>query len=223
VRHKATPPLKNVDETVRVWLASNSVRRSELLDKRWTGQVEVISQGIDGVEPHPSSYHNLVDAVRETCSWKIRTALSQITPSSTVVLTSDTLVESPSGGHLLGQPDSLESARMMLLKLIGTPHRIATCTAWAMTDNPEAPIHEHIEVAVARLSEPSDLWLDDYLTMGGWRGKAGGYDAGGEFSPWVTLIEGSMLSVLGFAVRGLETLEEALGIEPNISEWSLNE
>ena len=221
MRHKATPPLKNVDEAVKVWLASNSARRSDLLERRWLNQVEVISQGIDGVEPHPSSYCKLVDAVRETCAWKIRTALSQIAPSFTVALTSDTLIESPSGEYLLGQPDSLESARMMLLELIGTPHRIATCTAWAMNKDSEVPIHEHIEIAVARLSDPGDEWLNDYLTNGGWCGKAGGYDAGGEFSPWVTIIEGSLLAVLGFAVTGLETLEETLGIEPKTSIWPI--
>lgn len=207
-----------VDEAPRVWLASNSARRSDLLERRWSSQVEVLFRGIDGTEPPPSSYRDLINAVRETCAWKIRTAIAQTPSSFSAILVSDTLIESPSNGHLIGQPDSAESARMMLIDLIETPHRIATCTAWTMVGDAEEIIHEYVEVAVTRLSDPGDTWLDDYLAVGGWRGKAGGYDAGGDFSPWVTIIEGSMLAVLGFAGTGLETLETALGIEPTSTE-----
>ncbi len=218
MRHKETPPLRTVDEASRVWLASSSVRRSDLLVRRWSSQVEVLSRGIDGTEPPPSSYSDLFDAVRETCAWKVRTAIIQAPSSFSAVLVSDTLVESPCDAHLLGQPDSVESARVMLYDLLEQPHRIATCTAWAIIGDAVSTIHEHVEVAVVRLSDPGDAWLDGYLAAEGWRGKAGGYDAGGDFSPWVTLIEGSILSVLGFAVAGLESLEAFLGIEPTLSE-----
>ena len=201
-----------------VWLASNSARRSAILASRWVNRVDVLSRGIDGTEPSSSSDDNLLDAVQQTCAWKIRTAISQSPSTFTVVLASDTLVESPSGGQILGQPSSIESAKRMLIELIGKPHRVATCTAWAIPGTSRGVIHENTQIATIKLLDPGDTWLDAYLTTGGWCGKAGGYDVGGDFSPWFTIIQGSILTILGFAVSGLESLEEAFGIEPNLGK-----
>jgi len=121
---------------------------------------------------------------------------------SGLVLGCDTVAECD--GQVLGKPVDQPHARQMLERLSGREHRVLSGLCLWKTPNGE-PV---VRVAVTRLRmDPlGEEQLDEYLSSGGWRGKAGAFGYQDRLG-WVHVIEGSESNVVGLP---MELLAEML-------------
>ncbi len=172
-----------------VWLASNSPRRYALLQPMFPN---LHHQGLHDVDETPPS--GTVDhQVLTICE---RKASSVPDSHHDLVIVADTMLSDPDDHSLsMGKPRDLAHAATMLHRLSGRLHQVWTATAvrWNGT------WHSWCEQAVVSIAELSPDQLDDLLTSGSWKGKAGGYDLAGPMAEHARLVEGASSTVLGLA------------------------
>jgi septum formation protein len=122
------------------------------------------------------------------------------------IVAADTVAEC--GGMILGKPEDIDHARRMLRQLAGQEHRVYTgVCVWPVPDG--EPV---IRVAVTRLKmEPlGDEALEEYLSGGGWEGKAGAFGYQDRHG-WLHIVEGSESNVVGLPMELLAEMLDAAG------------
>jgi septum formation protein len=129
-----------------------------------------------------------------------------------VILACDTVAEC--GGEILGKPVDEVHARSMLERLRGSVHRVYSgLCAWQPSVGGE-PVEPDVRVAVSelRMDPISDAALDEYLTSGLWRGKAGafGYQ---DRAGWLHLESGTESNVIGMPMELAAVMLADHGIE----------
>jgi septum formation protein len=108
-------------------------------------------------------------------------------------------------GRVIGKPEDEADARRILTALGGTEHELWTgVVLWRRPDGLQLAWQEVSRVAFKRLS---DAELGAYLATRTWQGCSGAYAIQEEGDPYVGVVEGSMMNVIGLP---LETLARVL-------------
>jgi len=186
---------------MKLILASKSPRRKEVLELL----------GIEfGVEPADiderailrDNVEELTEAIASAKAEKVAKA-----HPDDVVVGIDTML--CKGGKFIGQPDSEEDARQIMNGLVGEVHTV--CSGYCVIGPGEKVVGRlKSEFTLRKISEKV---LEEYLSSGQWKGKAGGYNiTDPEFENFGENVEGSKLNIVGFpAERLLPIIEEMAG------------
>lgn len=184
---------------LRVWLASASTRRQQILTELFP---EVMCKALTGINETADNVE-VNEQVLQIC--KKKAYAIQDLDQYELIIVSDTMLEDPDFDKVaLGKPKDEVEAAMMLHRLSDRRHRVWSSTgiyfsgAWSFfTDS-----------SIVEFQELSDEDLVELVLNGSWKGKAGGYDLAGEMSKFASLIDGHETTVLGIAESAMEVLTE---------------
>jgi septum formation protein len=101
---------------------------------------------------------------------------------------------------LWGKPPDERGARAVLARLGGRTHRVVSGLAVLGPGGAEHVAAQTTEVTFRALD---DRWLDWYVALGEWRGRAGGYAIQGAGAALVRGVSGDYLNVVGLPVARL--------------------
>ena len=206
---------------MRVLLASASERRLTWLNDYFES-MEVICKPLlseeKGIEKDKSVEKQSIEiclskAESAALEWSIMDPKNLDTPD--IIIVSDTLVESPGDEKMaLGKPEDSFMATSMLLRLSGKRHRVWSSTAILVQNNKE---YEEIyskwrykiwtDYAIVEFDELSEEDIISLVESNSWVGKAGGYDLAGHARKHTKIIEGDVVTVLGFSKKAINELE----------------
>tara|TARA_B100001250_G_scaffold231924_1_gene199126 strand:+ start:227 stop:856 length:630 start_codon:yes stop_codon:yes gene_type:complete len=206
---------------MRVLLASASERRLTWLNDYFES-MEVVCKPLlseeKGIEKDKSVEKQSIEiclskAESAALEWRIMDPKNLDTPD--IIIVSDTLVESPGDEKMaLGKPEDSFMATSMLLRLSGRRHRVWSSTAILVQNNKE---YEEIyskwrykiwtDYAIVEFDELSEEDIISLVESNSWVGKAGGYDLAGHARKYTKIIEGDVVTVLGFSKKAINELE----------------
>ena len=112
--------------------------------------------------------------------------------SSGLILGCDTVAECD--GQILGKPSCEDHARQMLQTLRGREHRVLS--GLCLWKKPGGHPVVRVDVTTLRMDLLTDGQIDEYLTSGAWKGKAGAFGYQDQLG-WVHVIQGSESNVVG--------------------------
>ncbi|MFP3937381.1 MAG: Maf family protein [Phycisphaerae bacterium] len=179
-----------VAETTLV-LASSSPRRKQLLQEAGIA-FEAVSPPV--AEPVDACERLSPARLAEALAYFKARSVAEDRPDA-LILGADTVVSV--SGELLGKPADADDARRMLGMLSGT--RQSVITGVALLGAERRCIAS--ETTYVTMREISDHELEQYLTSGEWRGKAGAYAIQETADRFVTSVEGSFSNVVGLPVE----------------------
>lgn len=177
---------------MRVWLASASPRRKQLLE--WCGF---------NADVHPSDIDETPRPGEAPIPYALRMASekSAFGPKDRIVLAADTIVHMEE--TVYGKPKNREDAYRILSELSNTWHTVTTAVAIQGCGHSEV-FAVHTEVRLRAL-EDSDI--ERYLATGEADDKAGAYGIQGSAGAFVAEIQGSWTNVMGLPTeRVVDTL-----------------
>ena len=181
-------------------LASASPRRQQLL--RWLG----VPYDLDAadIDERPGANEPATELVSRLARAKAA-AVSARRPGAWV-LGADTIVELD--GVMFGKPADPAEAVVMLARLAGREHRVATGFALL---SPGGGLHAAGRVVTRVLFRPFDeRVIEAYVASGESEGKAGAYAIQGLGAGLIERIDGSFTNVIGLPLAEVErALEEA--------------
>ena len=184
---------------LRVWLASASSRRQQMITELFPNLVCEALIGID----ETAGEVEVEEQVLEICKKKAE-AIKNLDEFDLIIV-SDTMLADPDVDKVaLGKPKDEVEAAMMLHRLSGRRHRVWSSTgiyfsgAWIF----------YTDSSIVEFQQLSDEDLVELVLNGSWKGKAGGYDLAGEMSEFASLIDGSQSTVLGIAESAMKSIEE---------------
>ena len=133
-----------------------------------------------------------------------------------LVLGSDTLIEI--GGTLLGKPENIKEAEIMLRQLQGRCHQVHT--GLALIQKAADLLVALVETAHVWIKPFDEVELGNYLNTEESLGKAGGYSIQGQGAKLIEKIEGDYPTIVGLPLwRTAELLEEqGVGLANSIEE-----
>ena len=102
-------------------------------------------------------------------------------------------------GRVLGKPADAAEARQMIELLSGRTHEVVG----GLVLRCKGEEHTAIASTAVRFRELDAAEIDDYVTSGEWRGRAGGYAIQGKGAGLVERIEGDFWNVVGLPVPEL--------------------
>lgn len=181
-------------------LASGSPRRTDLLSTAgWLHEVAPVDVD-ETIEPgeEPGS------AARRLAESKARAGVSG--RDAGVVLGADTIVVVDD--CILGKPDDIESARVMLGSLSGRRHQVIS--AVALVHVTSGKLVSGVAVSDVDFDGLDDATLQRYLDGGEWRGKAGAYAIQGDAAAFAHLETGALDTVIGLPMDLVEALAARL-------------
>ncbi len=157
--------------TVRLYLASTSPRRAELLSRHGF-EFETVNPGVDDglLEMGPVTPSEWVIALAHIKARGGQRQLGSLADGA-VVLGSDTVVVKD--GAVIGQPRDAEHANSTVRTLEDGSHQVLTGVALLM---PGGKRRLFVDSASVRVGTIGDDRIDAYIVSGGWRGKAGAYN-----------------------------------------------
>ncbi len=192
--------------TPRLWLASASPRRAQLLEYLGLSFQTVISQA-EEADTHGGSVEN---TVLENARRKARAVAGQVGGETDIVIAADTLVAL--GDRILSKPSNAEAALASLRSLSGTTHRVLTGLALVSKKFGMRETTAETRVTFHKLTEAEML---AYTQTNEPYDKAGGYGIQGLACLFVERVEGSYSNVMGLPTETLLTELAALsGISP---------
>jgi septum formation protein len=201
-----TPPL-------RLYLASQSPRRRELLDQLGVPHdllaLRASPGRIDVPEiPHPgesaADFALRMAIAKAAAGWYAVVARRLLRQP---VLGADTDVECD--GVIFGKPAHRADAAAMLARLSGRVHRVHSAVAVQFDDRVECVLTTS-EVEFARLSL---ALIERYLDTGEYHGKAGAYGIQGRAARFVTRIDGSYTGIVGLPLAQTADLLTHFGFD----------
>ncbi len=195
---------------MNIILASTSPRRRELLSLLGIS-FDVIPPTCEEVlSPHLSPSE-------QTKQFSIDKAESiAIQHQHHLVLGSDTVIET--GGTLLGKPEDIKEAEIMLRQLRGRCHQVHT--GLALIQKAADLIVALVETAHVWIKPFDEMELGNYLNTEESLGKAGAYSIQGEGAKLIEKIEGDYPTIVGLPLwRTAKMLEEqGVGLGNSIEE-----
>tara|TARA_B100000214_G_scaffold303780_1_gene234511 strand:- start:4864 stop:5517 length:654 start_codon:yes stop_codon:yes gene_type:complete len=209
---------------MRVLLASASQRRLIWLNEHFES-IELICIPLLSDEKIIEKNKSVEQQSIEICFSKVESAAlewsindSENRESPDIIIVSDTLVESPGDEKIaLGKPEDSFMATSMLLRLSGKRHRVWSSTAFLVRDNDE---YEKIsskwsykiwtDYAIVEFDDLNEEDIIGLVESDSWIGKAGGYDFAGHAGKHTKIIEGDVVTVLGFSKKAINELEKKL-------------
>jgi septum formation protein len=113
-------------------------------------------------------------------------------PPGALVLAADTVVGL--GRRVLPKADTEEEARRCLEMLSGRRHQVATGVALRL---PDGRLRQRLVLTAVAFQRLTAAQIEDYVSRGEWRGKAGGYAIQGRAECFVRFLSGSHSNVVG--------------------------
>ena len=190
------------EEKPKIFLASNSPRRKELLERVGLTDFKVSAPNVDeSVEPGLSPAE-----IVEALSRRKARAVKKAGPKDTIIA-ADTVVALD--GAVLGKPRSEEDAFAMLSALSGREHRVYTGVTVLQG---ERAVTEHEETAV-QFRDLAPEEIRGYIATGEPMDKAGAYGIQGLGALLVSGIRGDYCNVVGLPVFRLGGMLAGLGVD----------
>ncbi len=125
-----------------------------------------------------------------------------------LVLGSDTVIEID--GTLMGKPQDLHDAEIMLRQIRGRRHEVHT--GIALIHQAAHVTLARVETARVRMTPFTDHELGRYLETGESLGKAGAYSIQGEGARFIEKIEGDYLTIVGLPLLQTANLLKQQGV-----------
>jgi len=125
-----------------------------------------------------------------------------------LVLGSDTLIET--GGTLLGKPENIKEAEIMLRQLRGRCHQVHT--GLALIQKAADLLVALVETAHVWIKPFDEVELGNYLITEESLGKAGGYSIQGQGAKLIEKIEGDYPTIVGLPLWRVAKLFEDQGV-----------
>ncbi|MEE4252149.1 MAG: nucleoside triphosphate pyrophosphatase [Alcanivoracaceae bacterium] len=175
----------------RLWLASSSPRRAQLLASIGVQIHRVLRPEIDET-PHigesPEDYVRRMASEKAAVGWR---RIAEQERTAAALLAADTSVVF--GGQILGKPDNAEHARKMLGVLSGREHQVLS----AVTVITDTGIDHVLSESRVRFATLSDADILAYVSSGEPMDKAGSYALQGFGALFVEHLSGSYSGVVG--------------------------
>lgn len=200
------------DRAVRIWLASRSPRRQELLAqigvefevlrlREAPGRPpDVLEVARDG-EP-ALHYVERIARTKANTGWQTMSSRG-LEPRPVLGADTDVVID----GAVLGKPADERSAKAMLARLAGRTHDVVTAIALRWNDD----THFALSASQVTLAPLSRAAIAAYVATGEPFDKAGGYGVQGRAAAFVTRIEGSYSGVMGLPLAETAALLSKAG------------
>jgi nucleoside triphosphate pyrophosphatase len=195
----------------RIYLASRSPRRRELLHQIRVNFEPLLFRGGERADPDVAETANGGEAARDyvvrIARAKALAALERIDSRRLVpypVLAADTTIELD--GSIIGKPDTAEHAAQILRRLAGR-HRVLTALALAAGRHIEEAINE----SQVRLRPIAEEELRRYVASGEPLDKAGAYAIQGRAAVFIEEIHGSYSGIMGLPLFEAALLLKRIG------------
>lgn len=184
---------------MKVWLASASKRRKEMLLALFHN---LHCQAVDSID-ESSNADTVPGQVLEICQKKA--AAVKNSQDFDLIIVSDTMLQDPdSDGLAMGKANDAIHAAAMLHRLSGRRHRVWSATGIFHQGEWEF----HLNQSIVEFENLTDEVLVELVLNESWVGKAGSYDFAGEMGKFAKLVEGDEATVLGIAGDAMERLVE---------------
>jgi septum formation protein len=119
-------------------------------------------------------------------------AAAAASPPGALVLAADTVVGL--GRRALPKAETEDEARRCLEMLSGRRHQVATGVALLL---PDGRLRQRLALTAVAFQRLTAAQIEDYVSRGEWRGKAGGYAIQGRAECFVRFLSGSHSNVVG--------------------------
>ncbi len=217
-----------MSQTIQFVLASQSPRRKELLQRLGISFQVIIAETDEEVSSTDPAMVTSVLANRKAMAvaeglvcqhgslWMREPLIDgktmRVGPADkAIVIGADTVVVVDD--KIMGKPQSVVEARKMIHTLEGRSHEVYTGVAiLTLQDGRQdrgRTFHERTVVHVGKLDE---IELEEYITSKEPYDKAGGYGIQGDFSKYITGIEGDYYNVVGLPLHKLYQELKKLGV-----------
>ena len=195
-----------------IYLASQSPRRSQLLDQLGVPHVLLLPHADEDVEALEVVLPNEAPAayVQRVTQLKLDAALHRLKKRGlppAPILCSDTTVAI--GRTILGKPESPADAVRMLSQLSGKTHRVLTAVA---IGTPRKRSQALCESRVT-FAEMSAFQIKAYVASGEPMGKAGAYAVQGRAAAYIHHMSGSYSGIMGLPMFQTAQLLSTLGFK----------
>jgi len=190
----------------RLWLASSSPRRLQLLEEAGFNPIAVPTELDD--DRLTASGGGVLSSCAARAWFKAVGADQALrndwaaasSPGQGVLLAADTLCEMD--GRALGKSSDPEQAMDMIRALSGNVHRTITGVALLDRDTEERWIW--CDAAKVRIGELDERQIREYVDSGGWKGKSGSYNLADRIDAgWPIECSGDPGTVMGLPMRRL--------------------
>ncbi len=205
--------MKTLDK--KIWLASKSPRRRELL--RQIGvEFELLMlrdaapRGPDVTEivmPGEAAQEYVQRVTLEKTLFANRVLAQRRLPERPVLSADTTVVLD---GQILGKPQDAAQAQAMLTSLAGRSHQVLTCIVVAA----HGQIWQHTQVSEVEFSPLTPAQIAHYCASGEPYDKAGGYGIQGLAAAFISRIHGSYSGIMGLPLYETVQLLQQAGIGP---------
>lgn len=184
---------------MRVWLASASKRRKEMLLALFHN---LHCQAVDSID-ESSNAETVPGQILEICQKKAAAVINS--QNFDLIIVSDTMLQDPDSDDLaMGKANDPIEAAAMLHRLSGRRHRVWSATGIFHQGKWEF----HLNQAIVELENLTDEVLVELVLNESWVGKAGSYDFAGDMGKFAKLVEGDEATVLGIAGDAMGRLVE---------------
>ena len=184
---------------LRVWLASGSSRRKQMLEDIFPNLVCQALEGVDEIAEQAKVSEQVLEIAQKKAE-AIKDNLDY-----DLIIVSDTMLADPDIDNIsIGKPTDEVDAAMMLHRLSGRRHRVWSSTGIYFSGNWKF----FTDSAIVEIKQLSDEELIELVLSKSWAGKAGGYDLAGEMSKYAKLVDGEESTVLGIAGSAMELLNQ---------------
>lgn len=183
------------EHTLRLYLASGSPRRREILENLGFEIIRLYGDIDETPQANENAEHYVARMAREKnaaalAQWQHQHASTPDAP----ILTADTTVALD--GEILGKPESAEHAGEILRRLSGRTHQVLT----AVCIYSDGIIHEMVQSSDVRFKTLSEQEISAYVATGEPLDKAGAYGIQGLGGVFVEHLHGSFTGVMGLPV-----------------------
>ncbi len=183
-----------------IYLASQSPRRSQLLDQIGIPHRLLVAQGEGDSAEDAEALEALLSGelpeayVQRVTGLKLGAAVQRLArrglPEAPIVCADTTVAL---GAQILGKPQDADDARRMLAQLSGQEHQVLTAVALAAGGQRWAAL----SVSQVRFAPWSAAQIDAYVASGEPLGKAGAYGIQGLAAAHIAHISGSYSGIMG--------------------------
>ncbi len=182
-----------------VILASASPRRREIMNKLRVPYKVIVSN----VQEKRKTELGLEEQIMDISNQKAMAVFKD--HQDDLIIGADTIVEID--GEVLGKPHSLSEAREMIKKLSARTHRVIT----AVTIVTAEETWSFADTAYVTFEEIEDSEIEKYINTKEPYDKAGGYAIQGWASIFISKINGSYFTVMGFPLHVVAKKLKELG------------
>lgn len=199
------------EEKIKLILASQSPRRSELL-KRAGLEFDIVPSGKEEIITKSMP----AEVVLELSSQKACDVYDRISGDKAnvnkdlLVIGADTVVSID--GKILGKPRSRQDAYDMLKELQGRTHEVYTGVTFVYNENDKIKIHSFNECTKVTFYAMTDKEINAYIETGEPMDKAGAYGIQGLCAVYIKEIAGDYNNVVGLPIARVYQELTALGL-----------